>query len=133
MNPYAYAIEALEERASISEANAPIHEADGNHAQGALARMTAASCRAAIALLQGGQPGTTPPLEPAKPKPYTWRDVKGYTSTSSGLNLADDTERLFLTMKDGQQFKVDVPRMNSEEETRDAAMRLVNEQAGRAA
>lgn len=47
-----HAINELTIRAEVAENNAPIHEAEGNHAQAALCRAVAQSCREAIKALQ---------------------------------------------------------------------------------
>jgi hypothetical protein len=122
MSPYTFAITTLEHQAEISEQNAPIHEAEGNHAQGALGRMTAASCRAAIAVLQAAPADN-------KPRAYTWLDVESYSQRS---NHTENTATYFLTMRDGQQLQCTVPAMDTSDAEQAAVIAAVNAKAGSA-
>jgi hypothetical protein len=125
MNPYAFAITTLEHQAEISEQNAPIHEAEGNHAQGALGRMTAASCRAAIAVLQAA-----PAEGKSNTRAYTMDDVASYSMSKVAEGLAIGKTRWFLTMKDGLTITVDEDDHADDDSLAEALMARVNTQAG---
>ena len=83
--------------------------------------MTAASCRAAIAVLQAT------PAE--KPKGYTWLDVNGYSVTSVAQGLEPGKNRWFLTMLDGREFVVDEGEYAEEGALQQALLAKINEQA----
>lgn len=115
MNPYQQAIDVLLKVADANDAAAMVYEAGGDHAQGALARITAASCRAAITRLGG---------EPNAGRDYTWDDIDSY---SESIDHAAGVQRFFLTMKDGSFKKVQILPCETEEQTRAAVLQALKQ------